>query len=109
MAALACVATLVVVANASAATRSVAPRVAENRLLQATHMLARWRIGLVDVRRNVVRRNTTATCRGLGRVRAGGYSRLTCVVAYRKVRVQLLFVPLHGTGFEVRQRHVRNA
>jgi len=108
VAALACALALAAHVRSAVATQSrTAPRVAEVRLLRATRMLARWHVGIVDRKRNIVRRNTTAVCRGIGRWRTGGYRRLRCTIAYRRVHVHVVYVSLAGRGFEVRNRSVR--
>lgn len=86
--------------------RHVTARQAEQNVLAARHLLARWHVGLTDPKTGLVRPNTTAQCRGRGRGAAGRYASFDCTVRHRSATVVFTYIALRGNGFELRDRVV---
>ncbi|HEY0417361.1 MAG TPA: hypothetical protein VGC78_13335 [Gaiellaceae bacterium] len=85
-------------------------RQAERNLLRAQRMLGRWHAGLTIPRTGLLRPNTSAQCRGVGRgvARHTGSARaffaFRCVIRNRRRSVAVVYHALPGNGFEVRHR-----
>ena len=73
---------------------------AERNLLNATLLLERWHVGLVNPKSGLLLQNTTAACTGKGRRLSGGYTRFVCVLRRRTLVVRVLYVALSHSHFE---------
>jgi len=76
---------------------------AERNLLRATRLLARWDVGLVSPHSGLLLQNTTATCTGDGTPVSGRYSRFTCVLHHRTIRVRVAYFVQRNGGFAVKR------
>jgi len=102
---------LMVSVPASAATSAPTPRhsksQAELNLLHASRVLARWKVGLVDPRTNLLRGNTVAVCEGRGRPLEARYPRFVCALRTRTRIVSVSYWAQRSGGFEIRKVGVR--
>jgi hypothetical protein len=97
---------LVATAPASASTPSPArqtKRQAEVILLQGPRLLARFSPGLVDSRTRLLRKNTRAVCRGLGRPVHAAFHRLRCVVTFERIRLVVAYTAVGKYGTVLRK------
>ena len=76
---------------------------AERNLLRATHVLARWHVGLVSPRSGLLLQNTTATCTGAGTPVSGRFARFTCVLRHGTIRVRVAYFAQRNGGFAVKR------
>jgi hypothetical protein len=86
--------------SATTPTRQSKQR-AERNLLNATRLLKRWHVGLVDPKSGLLRQNTTAVCTGEGKPVARAYPRFACVLKHEKIVVRVAYTALSHNGFEV--------
>jgi hypothetical protein len=91
-------------AAAASAASSAHPRQtrqqAERNLLHATRMLRRWHVNLVDTKTGLLRQNTTASCRGVGRPVRAHYASFRCVLRHGSRHVLVRYLALRRNGFE---------
>jgi hypothetical protein len=102
------VVTLAVVSPASGSPGRTAPKrqtkaQAEITLLHATKALAALSPRLIDPRTRLVRTNTRAVCKGLGRARHGKYLRFRCVIANGRLRFLVSYVAFGQNGRVLRK------
>jgi hypothetical protein len=78
---------------------------AERNILNAPRALRNWAPGLVNPKTLVVRQNVSVICRGLDSSHPSArFSRFSCTVTYRSLRVRMLYVAQTANGFELRGR-----
>jgi hypothetical protein len=82
------------------------PRVAQTHVLGAPRVLGRFSPTLLDPRTGLLRNNTTAVCRGIGKPHAGAYATLTCVVSSGHIRVSVRYLAEQRNGFELHRIRV---
>jgi hypothetical protein len=82
------------------------PRVAQTHVLGAPRVLGRFSPALLDPRTGLLRNNSRAACRGIGKPRAGAYATLTCVVSSGRIRVSVRYLAQQHNGFELHRIRV---